>query len=70
MRDYIADKVSGYLVSPNDALAFSKYIKLLIDNPELREKMGKHNSDSAYAYDEKNVQQKMKKIYEIEISEN
>lgn len=45
--DYSIDGVTGFLCDPMDIDCFSKSIKKLKDDPELREKMGENNKTAA-----------------------
>lgn len=68
--DLIEDGVNGFLCDPNDASEFAEKIKLLVDNVELREKMGKSNLMTIRKFSTETVIEEMKKIYAAELLNN
>lgn len=68
--DLIEDGVNGFLCNPNDASEFAEKIKLLVDNVELREKMGKSNLMTIRNFSTETVIEEMKKIYAAELLNN
>lgn len=63
-RDLIQDGFGGILVGPDDKQGYVNAVKCLVDNSDIREKMGKNNIVESAKYDRKIIEEKMKKIYE------
>lgn len=61
--DLIEEGKGGYIVKPNDYKGFSKAIKKLVDNKELRIEMGNNNKETAKQCDVNVVKEKMMNIY-------
>ncbi|MFC1734805.1 glycosyltransferase [Candidatus Hydrogenedentota bacterium] len=47
LQTIVEDGVTGFLVEPGDSLALSEKIKLLLDNPKLRQEMGAKGRERA-----------------------
>lgn len=60
--DIIKDKVDGFLVEPNNVKELSEKIKLLMNDGEKREKMGKEARSNVLRYSEENIMKKWKKL--------
>jgi glycosyltransferase involved in cell wall biosynthesis len=63
-QDLVEDCEGGFLVDPNDKLAFSERVQDLLHDYELCEKMSKYNQRAVRLCDEKVVKKLMKEIYE------
>lgn len=61
--DLIKPELGGFLHQPEDTVGLAQSIDKLINNPELRKKMGDVNSKEALKYDKKNVNAIMEKLY-------
>lgn len=61
--DLIDEGKGGFLVSPLDADGFAKAIKCLIENPLLREEMGKYNREKVKAFDIEIVRKEMCNLF-------
>lgn len=61
--DLLDDGKGGYLRKPSDLEGISECISSLLDNPSLREKMGKYNLEIIKSYDVKVVIREIEKIY-------
>lgn len=62
--DLIQDGEGGFLCSINDIDNFSDKIKILSQDKELREKMGKVNIENIKKFDIHNVNEEMREIYQ------
>ncbi|MGS2777497.1 glycosyltransferase family 4 protein [Robertmurraya sp. GLU-23] len=62
--DYSDDTVTGYTCNPTDVESFAFALKKLIENPNLRKKMGQQNLEIVKDYDVSNVNRIMTNIYE------
>jgi len=58
----------GYLVKPKSSKELSKKIKKLVENTELRKKMGKFNQDYAKKYDTNKIMEEKRKIFKKTIN--
>lgn len=63
VKDYVYDGKSGFLLKSTDDKGFAKRIEQLVDNSELRKKMGKFNIKTSQKYDIANVKKIMNEIY-------
>lgn len=63
MRDYSEDGITGYKCRYDDVASFAKNIEILLENEDIRLKMGKCNKKKCKKYDIGNVSAIMKKIY-------
>lgn len=61
--DLIDNEKGGFLVEPEDTNGFTRTIKLLIEDRELRKKMGEYNSKKVEKYDKQNTKKIMLEIY-------
>lgn len=61
--DLIKSELGGFLHQPEDTMGLAQSIDKLINNPELRKKMGDVNSNEAFKYDKKNVNAIMEENY-------
>lgn len=61
--DYSKNDLTGFTCDPNDIDGFTKSLNRLIDDPELRHKMGNNNKKVASKFDSLYVVNKMEKIY-------
>ena len=61
--DLLDEGQGGYLREPSDLEGISECISSLLDNPSLREKMGKYNLEIIKSYDVKVVIREIEKIY-------
>lgn len=61
--DLIENLESDFLIKPTDVAGFAKAIKTLIDNTNLRTKMGQYNIKFVTKFDLNNVNPKMLEIY-------
>lgn len=66
-RDLIADGDGGYLCAPDDAAAFAQRIQTLLDNPQLREQMGRRNRLEMQKYSLQAVLDEMTALYRREL---
>lgn len=66
--DYSIDGVTGFTCDPTDVDCFSRAIKKLKDNPDLRTTMGENNRASVDKFELKNVVSQMESIYSNLIS--
>ncbi|MDD5457684.1 MAG: glycosyltransferase family 4 protein [Candidatus Margulisbacteria bacterium] len=64
ITEYAVDGVTGFNCSPDDADGFGKAIDTLMNNREIREKMGSHNVNAVKKFDVKNTLTVMRNIYE------
>lgn len=62
--DYSIDGITGYCCSPTDVDGLSEAISRLVDNYELRYKLGQNNIEAVKKFDYSNVKIIMKEIYE------
>lgn len=67
--DYIENGVTGYMCDPMDVDSYKKYLKHLIDNPDLRKKIGSYNSEFVKKYDIDNIYTEIDDILEKYASE-
>lgn len=63
INDYSIPNVTGFSCSPNDFKALAGHIKHLIDDPDLRYRMGRGNQKLVKRFDISVVTEKMKSIY-------
>lgn len=61
--DLIEDGEGGFLHTPTDLVSVTKYIKTIIENDELRYRMGEYNKDISFKYDVENVKFRIHDIY-------
>lgn len=61
--DLIKSELGGFLHQPEDTMGLAQSIDRLINNHELRKKMGDVNSNEAFKYDKKNVNAIMEELY-------
>lgn len=61
-KELIQENKGGYLVDPKNSTELSKAIKRLVENPEMRKKMGRFNRDHAIKYDTQNIMKQKRKI--------
>lgn len=61
--DLIEDGKGGYLVEPDDVEGFKDSIEKVINNIQLRVKMGKYNLEEVNRYDNKAIEGNMQLIY-------
>ncbi|PKM53430.1 MAG: glycosyltransferase family 1 protein [Firmicutes bacterium HGW-Firmicutes-5] len=61
--DLIKSELGGFLNQPEDTMGLAQSIDRLINNHELRKKMGDVNSNEAFKYDKKNVNAIMEELY-------
>jgi glycosyltransferase involved in cell wall biosynthesis len=62
--DIIDDGQNGYIVPNNNIKAFAEKVCLLMDNAELREKMGINGMESAKKFSVENIVKKWEKLFE------
>ncbi|MBU7530825.1 MULTISPECIES: glycosyltransferase family 4 protein [Lactiplantibacillus] len=63
IRDYTKQGITGYYYDPLDTFGFSNGIEVLLENDELRKKMGSNNQLVAQKFDKKCVNKIMLNIY-------
>lgn len=61
--DLIKNELGGFLHEPEDVVGLSQSIDKLINNAELRKRMGDINSNEAFKYDKKNINAIMEELY-------
>ena len=61
----LIDCKNGYLSPALDVECFAEKIKILIENKEVREKLGQNNIEEAKKYDIENVCTQIKQIYQL-----
>ncbi len=62
-RDLIVDGKGGFLCPPRDVLAFAERLKILNNDPALRESFGAFNAERAKFFSSDAVRTKMREIY-------
>lgn len=62
--DLIDEEKGGFLYAPDDADGFAEGIDILVNNPQLAEKMAKYNQQKIKKYDVNAVMEKLKMIYD------
>lgn len=62
IRDLI-DENGGFICSPTDSAAFANAFKMLMDNPEIRNKMGEYNRGKVKQYSSEVVRKELYEIY-------
>lgn len=67
--DLIAEAEGGYLCETMDAAAYAEKLNFLANNPELREKMGRHNLIAIRKFSIETVTEEIRKIYSAEFAE-
>lgn len=70
INDYSFDGITGYKVCPYDVKGLAEKIDMLSENADLREKMANTNKKLSWIYDVKNINERMKNIYKLEVGEN
>lgn len=68
--EYVDNEKNGFIVEPGNIKAIAEAIKKLIDNPELRESMGKNARESVKKYDAGIIVEKIEEIYKELIAKN
>lgn len=68
INDYSQNGISGFACNPNSVDEFSEAIEKLIDDSELRIKMGMHNEEFVKRFDEQIVKKEMNFIYQETLS--
>jgi glycosyltransferase involved in cell wall biosynthesis len=63
-REYIVHGVNGFLIKCKSQHEWSKYIKLLADNPDMRAEMGRRGKEHAARYTHEGNWQKWEAAYE------
>jgi glycosyltransferase involved in cell wall biosynthesis len=63
-NELIVNDENGYLIKGDDIDGLAKYMVKLIEDDELREKMGAKSRDKASAYDWSKIMEKYNKLYE------
>lgn len=63
INDYSINGLTGFSHNPDDVDGFSKSIKILYENTELRKKMSLYNKDYVKKYSVNSTMKQMKKIY-------
>ena len=61
-RDIIVDNFNGFLIPPNDSIAFEKAIIRVISNKNLMKQMGKNSADLSLQWDDEKLLNKWKII--------
>lgn len=61
--DLVKDGEGGFLVQPDDVGGFTKSLKRIIDNVELKDKMGRVNIAKVKQYDRSEIKAEMHKVY-------
>jgi len=56
---------SGYLVEPDDVDGFAESIEKVINDTELRKKLGTRNIEEVKKYDKEAVKEEMRGLYEV-----
>ena len=64
-RELIVRDVTGYMVSPADADAFTEKISMLLDNSALTGRMGQDGYEKAQLYADTNVRRELQAVYEL-----
>lgn len=64
IKDYSIDGQTGFVYDPLDVKGFADGIQQLADNRDLRMQMGQNNIGRVRKFDIKNINQRMKTIYE------
>ncbi|WP_394895924.1 glycosyltransferase family 4 protein [Clostridium paraputrificum] len=68
IKDYSINGISGFANDPLDVKAFSRSIEILVEDKELRRKIGKNNMDLCKRYDVNNAAQDISNIYKAFLS--
>jgi glycosyltransferase involved in cell wall biosynthesis len=63
LKDIVIDGKTGYLVDPEDKIKWKEKILCLVDNPELREKMGNEALKEVKKYDIKVIANIIEEVY-------
>lgn len=66
--DLLEDGIGGYLCEPKDVETFAKYIGVLTDDAELRQKQAQANLERIKEFDVKIIKEKIKEIYQEVLS--
>ena len=64
INDYSVDGVTGFKYNPNDIDGFAEGISKLMNDPELRNKMGEDNKEVAKRFSTENAMKAIKEVYE------
>lgn len=67
--DLVIEGKGGYLLSPTDVDGFAKCIKRIIEDTELKSRLGQFNQDKIKEFDKSNVMEKMEQIYRLYLEE-
>lgn len=62
-RELVEDGVTGFLLPPEDAAAFSEKLRLLLEDPALARQMGQAGYEKAQLYADTNVRRELEGIY-------
>lgn len=62
--DLIDSGKGGFLLDPNDAKGFADAIRKILDEPEVRERMKRHNLEKIRSYSIEAVTEQMARLYE------
>lgn len=62
-KDLIIDDKGGFTIPPDDVNGFAKALKLLLNNPSMRESFGGFNLNEVQKYTKEKVKEKMVGIY-------
>lgn len=66
-RDIITDGVNGYLIENRDETQFAQRLTTLMDNPALRQKMGKAALLSSEQFSEEHVMGRWQEVFKLKI---
>ncbi len=61
--DYLENGINGFRFAPQDVDGFAEGIRILVNNSDLREKMGRKNAEAIKTFDICLVAKQMEKIY-------
>jgi len=62
-RELVKDGKNGFVVPPRNSEKLASAIQILLDNPELRQQMGKKSIELVQTYDEMHMIEKTREIY-------
>ncbi|MBU2637994.1 MAG: glycosyltransferase family 4 protein [Nanoarchaeota archaeon] len=63
LKDIVIDGKTGYLIEPRNTLEWKSKISLLVNNPKLRQKMGKSALNAAKQYSAAKIAKKVEEVY-------
>ena len=66
--DLLDGTEGGFLCEPTDASAYAEKLKLLANDKNLREMMGRNNLITIQNFDTETANEYLRKVYEVEFS--